>query len=167
MADGNTFHSSWSQSGMCRTAHCLLIFDHQDFENKKVSHLVSLTCSCSIIWCQDWRRNSNIYMRLLNGLYSNRYKEMSVTHILLFFLTTFVATYRLFWCIQCAYVADYPGLHIATTQMCWTHPSTSYPMPCTPQHQYQHPVSVTVTSTAVTVSVSTISCTIASTEYIC
>ena len=80
MADGDVFHSSWSQSGMCLAAHCLLIFDHQDFEI-----ILSLTCSCSIIWCQDWRRNSNIYMRLLNGLYSNRYKEMSVTHIQCFF----------------------------------------------------------------------------------
>ena len=96
-------------------------------------HLHLVACS----WHQDKsKKKIYIFSRILLLFCSNRYKEMSVTHILLFFLTTFVATYRLFWCIQCAYVADYPGLHIATTQMCWTHPSTSYPMSCTTQHQY-------------------------------
>ena len=90
---------------------------------------------------------------------------MSVTHIQCWFLTC-VATYRLFWCSQCAYVADYPGLHIATNQMCWTswYPRTQYPVPRTqnpepttqyPVLHYPLPASIKVTSAAATTTTST------------
>ena len=92
-------------------------------------HLHLVACS----WHQDkLKQKIYIFSRILLLFCSNRYKEMSVTHIQCWFLTC-VATYRLFWCSQCAYVADYPGLHIATNQMCWTswYPRTQYPEPRT------------------------------------
>ena len=82
-----------------------------------------VTCSCSK-YNADRNRDKTLKNYIYSSEYyshfcSNIYKEMSVTHIQCWFLTC-VATYRLFWCSQCAYVADYPGLHIATNQMCWT-----------------------------------------------
>ena len=82
-----------------------------------------VTCSCSkynAVRNRDKTLKNYIYSsEYYSHFCSNIYKEMSVTHIQCWFLTC-VATYRLFWCSQCAYVADYPGLHIATNQMCWT-----------------------------------------------